>query len=174
NRRHLYRAGRRHDPRRHDRSHPARPDWARRVSRRLCDRQRLQDGRSRQRRARRAGSPEPCVQGIRSVVGVAAGYRLTRGCKLLLETTGTLMSTARPFRVTFTVAVDPIFASATFLRNCEGSSTLCPLNPTITSPGRSPASYAGEFLAIRLISAPLVLRAPSSWAACSVSFSTAT
>ena len=56
------------------------------------------------------------------------------------ETTGSLKSSARPFRSTRTVAVDPTFASATSRKNCDGSSTFWLLKPTMTSPGRRPAS----------------------------------
>ena len=48
----------------------------RRIGRRLRHRQRLQDRRSRQRSARRAGPSEPGVQGIRGLVGVAPGAGL--------------------------------------------------------------------------------------------------
>ena len=103
----------------------------------------------------RAGAPEPRVQGIRSVAtsrarrsrsagrsrddALRASGRELRG-DVELETIGSLNSIARPLRSTLTVAVDPIFASATSRKNCDGSSIGWPLKPTMTSPGRRPAS----------------------------------
>jgi len=63
-----------------------------------------------------------------------------RARELDVETIGSLNSIARPLRSTLTVAVVPIFASATTRENCAGSEIVWPLNPTITSPGLSPAS----------------------------------
>ena len=117
----------------------------RRVGRRLRHRQRLQDRRSRGGPHHGAGAPEPRVQGIRSLVGVAPGARVAtrtrssdcrRGVAVELDTIGSLNSIVRAARAApCTVAVDPIFASATSRKNCDGSSTVWPLKPTMTSPG---------------------------------------
>ena len=69
NRRHLHRAGRRHDARGDDRPDSARHHSAGRIGGRLHYRQRLQDRRSGAGTPDGTGPPQPRVQGIRVVAG---------------------------------------------------------------------------------------------------------
>ena len=187
-RRDLHRAGRRHDARRDHRSRQARRHPARRIDCGLRDRQRLQDRGGGGRNADGAGAPEPRVQGFRGVAGRSRGEALglngqaacTRLARRVRErvrassTIGSLNSIVRPSRSTFTVAVDPIFASATSRENCDGSSIGWPLNAdddvARPQPGvvglRDRASCATP-------ARRCVLAAPTSSASCGVSFSIA-
>ena len=88
------------------------------------------------------------------------------------ETIGTVNSSSSPLRSTVSAAVLPAFASATRRESWATSSMVSPLNATITSPGRSPASYEAESRSIRVTSAPFVEVAPTSAARSGVRRST--
>ena len=178
-RRDLHRAGGRHDARGGDRPDPARRHSARRIDRRLRDGERLQDGGS----GGRTSWPKP----VRSAAAFKEfeAWQRSRGRRsrsaqrtnrprsplLQLETIGSLNSIVRPSRSTLTVAVEPIFASATMRKNCDGSSMALAVEADDHVAGPDARVEASESRLIRDTSAPLVFGAPTSSASCGVSFS---
>src|SRR6187200_3346570 len=72
----------------------------------------------------------------RSALGPSLYCRRAR----LSETMVSRNSSGRPPRSTFSVTCEPIFASVARRNSCEGSVTAVLLKPTMTSPGRMPAT----------------------------------